>query len=146
MHPNALIVAQITIAMLCAAAAFGVVLSAMALRGKLPARHPHTAAFDIAHTDRAYQLASILASIGAMASLGYSNGAFAAFLGVAASFQIAEHWLIPRLRAAAEAKGEAPRLGVRTRLELVAAMALAMIFVNLGIPPLVTLANIYGLR
>jgi hypothetical protein len=144
MHPNAWPLLQLTLSMLFAAAAFGVVLSAMSIRGRLPVAHPHTPAFDIAHTDRSYQLASILASLGAMASLTYSAGVFAAFLGVAAAFQIAEHWLIPRLRAARE--DAIPIRGARARFELVQAMALALIFMNLGVPPLMTLANVYGLR
>ena len=146
MSSNAWTVLQITLALLCAAAGCGVILSAMLLRGKLPAAHPHTPAFDIAQTDRTYQLVSILASCGALATLTYSRGAFAGFLGVAVSFQIAEHWLVPRLRRVA-ADGEVSlRHGVRSRLELVGIAALALIFLNLSMPPLVTLANIYGLR
>ena len=38
-----------------------------------------------------------------------------------------------------------PCRGVRARMELIQAAALALIFINLGIPPLVILANIYGL-
>ncbi len=145
MHPNAWLVLQMAAAMLCAAAAFGVLLSAMMLRGRLPVDHPHSALYEITHSDRAYQLASILASAGAMASLLHSKGAFAGFLGVAISLQLAEHWLIPRMRAAVAAGADLPYRGVRTRMELVQAAALGLIFVNLGIPPLVTLANIYGL-
>jgi len=145
MHSNAWMVLQVATAMLCAAAAFGVVLSAMMTRGRLVTEGPEVAAFEIAQTDRAYQLASMLASVGAMASMLHNKGAFAAFLGVAVSFQVAEHWLIPRMKAAAAAGADLPHLGARARLELIQAAALALIFVNLGIPPLATLANIHGL-
>jgi len=148
-NANVWVILQMALAMLFAAAAFGVVLSAMMLRSRLPAGQPLAGAFDIAaleisHTERAYQLASILASAGAMASLLHAKGAFAAFVGVAVSFQLAEHWLIPRLKAAA-ADGGRHYIGVRARMEMIQAAALALIFVNLGVPPLVTLANIYGL-
>jgi hypothetical protein len=145
MHPNAWVVLQMAMAMLCAAAAFGVLLSAMMLRGRLPVDHPQSALFEVMQSDRAYQLASILASAGAMASLLHSKGAFAGFLSVAISLQLAELWLVPRMREAAAAGAEMPYRGVRTRMELIQAAALALIFVNLGLPPLVVLANIYGL-
>ena len=144
MHPNAWLVLQIAVAILCAAAAFGVLLSAMMLRGRLPA-DPQAMLYELAHTDRAYQLASIITSAGAMASLMHNKGAFAGFLGVAVSLQLAEHWLVPRMKAAAAAGAELPYRGVRTRMELVQAAALTLVFINLGIPPLVTLANVYGL-
>jgi hypothetical protein len=146
MSSNAWPVLQITLALLCASAGCGVILSAILLRAKLPVAHPHTPAFDIAQTDRTYQLVSILCSIGALSTLTYSTGAFAAFLSVALSFQIAEHWLIPRLRVVAPDGGVSLRHGVRTRLELIGIAAMALIFLNLSMPPLVTLANIYGLR
>ncbi len=145
MHPSAWIVTQMAMAMLCAAAAFGVLLSAMTMRGRLPVDHPQSAQFEILHSDRAYQLASILASAGAMASLMHNKGAFAGFLSVAISLQLAELWLIPRMREAAAAGLEIPYRGIRSRMELIQAAALALIFINLGLPPLVTLANIYGL-
>ena len=145
MHPNAWVVLQMATAMLCAAAAFGVLLSAMAMRVRLAVDHPQTALFEVMQSDRAYQLASILSSAGAMASLLHSKSAFAGFLGVAISLQMAEFWLIPRMKAAAAAGAEMPCRGVRARMELIQAAALALIFINLGIPPLVILANIYGL-
>lgn len=145
MHPSAWIVLQIAIAILCAASAFGVLLSAMMLRGRLPAHLPEALQYELAHSDRAYQLASIIASAGAMASMMHNKGAFAGFLGVAVSLQLAEHWLVPRMKAAVEMGADMPYRGVRTRMELVQTAALAMIFINLGIPPLVTLANVYGL-
>ncbi len=145
MHPNAWVVLQMATAMLCAAAAFGVLLSAMLMRGRLPAGHAQSALFEVMHSDRAYQLASILASAGAMASLMHNKGAFAGFLSVAISLQLAELWLIPRMREAVTAGLEMPYRGVRARMELVQTAALALIFINLGLPPLVILANVYGL-
>ncbi len=145
MHPNAWLVLQMATAMLCAAAALGVLLSTMMMRGRLPVDHPESALYEIMQSDRAYQLASILASAGAMASLLHNKGAFGGFLSVAVSLQLAEHWLLPRMRAAAAAGMETPYRGVRARMELIQAAALGLIFINLGIPPLVTLANIYGL-
>jgi len=145
MSPNAWAVLQIVTALLCAATAFGVMLTTMLVRGRLPVEHPQSPIFDIAHTDRTYQLASIIASIGAMASFQHSWGTFASFLGVAISFQIAEHFMLPRMREAASSGEELPYKGARDRLELLQTACLALIFFKLGMPPLITLANIYGL-
>lgn len=145
MSANAWTVLQIVIALLCAASAFGVVLTAMLVRGKLSVDNPQSAVFDVAHTDRVYLLASILASIGALSSFSHQWGVFASFVGVAVSFQIAEHWLLPKMRRAAEAGQALPMTGTRARLELLQAACLALIFFKLGMPPLITLANVYGL-
>jgi hypothetical protein len=145
MSGNAWLILQIMIALLAAASAFGVLLSAMLMRGRLAVDHPQSAVFDIAHTDRSYQIASIIASIGAMASYPHSTGAFASFIGVAVSFQIAEHWMLPRMQEAAVTGSDLPFRGVRARLELLQAACLALLFFKLGMPPLITLANVYGL-
>ena len=145
MSSSAWAVLQVVTALLCAATAFGVMLTTMLVRGRLPVDHPQSPIFDVAHTDRTYQLASIIASIGAMASFPHSWGTFASFLGVAISFQIAEHFMLPRMREAASSGEELPYKGARDRLELLQTACLALIFFKLGMPPLITLATIYGL-
>jgi hypothetical protein len=145
MAAASLTVIQITVSLLCAAAAFGVVLTTMLVRGKLPIANPETAIYDIAHTDRTYQLATILASIGALAAFPFSWGTFAAFIAVAVSFQIAESFMLPAMRIAAETGGEMPYKGTRARLELLQAAFLAVIFFKISMPPLLTLASIYGI-
>jgi hypothetical protein len=145
MHPNAWTVIQIVVALLCAASAFGVVLTAMLVRGKFPVAHAQAAAYDVAHTDRTYQLATILASIGAIAAFPFSIGTFAGFIAVAVSFQIAESFMLPAMRRAAEAGEDMPYLGTRSRLELLQAAFLAMIFFKTSMPPLLTLASVYGI-
>jgi hypothetical protein len=145
MSGNAWLILQIMISLLAAASAFGVLLSAMLMRGRLATDYPQSAVFDIAHTDRSYQIASIIASIGALASYQHSTGAFASFIGVAVSFQIAEHWMLPRMHEAAVTGSDMPFRGVRARLELLQVACLALLFFKLGMPPLITLANVYGL-
>ncbi len=145
MSSSAWAVLQIMTALLCAATAFGVMLTTTLVRGRLPVEHPQSPLFDIAHTDRTYQLASIIASIGAIASFKHNWGVFASFLGVAISFQLAEHFMLPRMRDAAIAGEALPFRGTRDRLELLQAACLALIFFKLGMPPLIMLANIYGL-
>jgi hypothetical protein len=138
-------VIQIVVSLLCAASAFGVVLTTILVRGKAPMTNPETALYDIAHTDRTYQLAAILASIGALAAFPYSWGTFAGFVAVAVSFQIAESFMLPAMRRAAETGGDMPYRGTRSRLELLQAAFLAMIFFKTSMPPLLTLASIYGI-
>jgi hypothetical protein len=138
-------VIQIVVSLLCAAAAFGVVLTTILVRGKAPTTSPEYALFDIAHTDRTYQLATILASIGALAAFPYSWGTFAGFIAVAVSFQIAESCMLPAMRKAAATGADMPYKGTRARLELLQAAFLAMIFFKTSMPPLLTLASIYGI-
>ncbi len=138
-------VLQIVVALLCAASAFGVVLTTMLVRGKFPVAHAQAAAYDIAHTDRTYQLVTIIASIGAIAAFSFSWGTFAGFIAVAVSFQIAESFMLPSMRQAAERGEPMPYRGTRSRLELLQAAFLAVIFFKTSMPPLLTLASIYGL-
>ncbi len=143
-------VIQIVVALLCAASAFGVVLTTMLVRGKFatshfPISHAQAAAYDIAHTDRTYQLVTIIASIGAIAAFPFSWGTFAGFIAVAVSFQIAESFMLPSMRKAAESGEPMPYRGTRSRLELLQAAFLAVIFFKTSMPPLLTLASIYGL-
>jgi hypothetical protein len=155
MSHNAISLLQILTGMLCSGAAFGVLLSMMLVRGNLKifayandglsqARHD-TALFDILYTDKTYLLTSILASIGALSSFQQNKGVFVMFVGIAISFQIAEHWLLPRMRQAAQQGLDIPMRGTRARFELLQATCLLFVFGNLTMPPLVTLVNIYGL-
>jgi hypothetical protein len=145
LNGNHFLVMQMLGAVLCAASAFGVLLTLMLVRGNTQAAGPEGAVYDIAFTDKTYLVASIIASIGALLSFRFSTGTFLAFLCVAISFQIAEHWLLPRLRAAAE-RGEAlPLTGIRARFELVQIACLSMVFFNISMPPMMTLARVYGL-
>jgi hypothetical protein len=144
MSPIAWSILQIIVAVLCAAAAFGVLLTTMLVRTNQRFADQQGAQFDVAYTERTYSLASIMASIGALASFQNSLGTFASFVGVAVSFQIAEHWLLPAMRAAAEAGESMPMVGVRSRFELLQAACLIVIFSQVSMPPLFTLARVYG--
>jgi hypothetical protein len=156
MSPNAISVLQVLTGMLCSAAAFGVLLAMMLVRGNLkslayarsdgPTQSSHeTVVFDIIYTDKTYLLTSILASIGALSSFQQNKGVFVMFLGIAISFQIAEHWLLPPMREAAQKGLDIPFKGTRARFELLQAGCLIFAFGNLTMPPLITLVNIYGL-
>jgi hypothetical protein len=145
MTASAWSVLQLITALLCAGMAFGVLLTTMFVRGKLPFDHPQSALFDLAYTDRTYQLASIIASIGAMAAISQGWGLFGSFVAVAVAFQVAEHLLLPRMRAALDQGVEIPLRGTRARFELLQTALLAVIFFKMGMPPLITLASIYGL-
>jgi hypothetical protein len=144
MSPAAWSILQIAVSVLCAAAAFGVLLSTMLVRTNQRFSSEQGAQFDVAYTERTYGLASILASIGALASFQHSLGTFASFVGVAISFQIAEHWLLPNMRAAADSGETMPMVGVRSRFELLQAACLIIIFSQVSMPPLFTLARVYG--
>jgi hypothetical protein len=136
---------QILVAMLAAAAGFGVLLSMILVRGQVQRIADGGVEADLAFTNKAYLLASIIASIGAVAAYPHSTGAFAMFLSIALTFQIADHWLIPRMRAAAQAGQELPHLNTRVRFEVLQAMALLAIFGVIAMPRMATLARYYGL-
>ncbi|MFM9975877.1 MAG: hypothetical protein ACKVON_15050 [Beijerinckiaceae bacterium] len=145
MSSHALSLLQIVTGMLCAGAAFGVLLTTMLVRGTLDRPGGLDARFDLVYTDRTYILASILASIGALASLWQNIGIFIVFVAVAGSFQIAEHWLLPRMRQAVAAGEALPMTGTRFRFEFLQAACLLLVFCILSMPPLITLARVYGL-
>ncbi len=128
-----------------ASASLGVLLTNMVARGGLAAGNADALRFDLTYTDRTYVLASVLCSIGAMAALKFSVATFGAFVMLALSLQIAEHWLLPRMRAAVDTGADIPHQGTRTRFELLLFLGLAFIFGNLSFPPLITLARVYGL-
>jgi hypothetical protein len=113
--------------------------------GEAPGRKSRDGNLRYAHTDRTYQLATILASIGALAAFPFSWGTFAGFIAVAVSFQIAENFMLPAMRRAAETGEEMPYKGTRSRLELLQAAFLAVIFFKTSMPPLLTLASVYGI-
>jgi hypothetical protein len=143
--PQAFSLLQILTGMLCAAAAFGALLTTMLVRGNARITEGLDARFDLAYTDRTYGLASILASIGALASLRQSLSLFILFAAVAVAFQIAEHWLLPRMQQALVAGEALPMMQTRARFELVQAACLLTAFCILAMPPLMTLARVYGL-
>jgi hypothetical protein len=152
MSTNAFSLFQILTGMLCSAAAFGVLLSMMLVRGNLRRAaggavrsEREIALFDMIYTDKTYLLASIMASIGALTSFKQNIGVFVMFVVVAVSFQIAEHWLLPRMRLAAQQGLEIPMTGTRARFELLQATCLLLVFGNLAMPPLITLVRIHGL-
>jgi hypothetical protein len=145
MAPHAFGLLQILTGMLCAAAAFGVLLTTMLVRGNARKIEGLDARFDLVYTDRTYVLASILASVGALASLRQNLSIFILFASVAISFQIAEHWLLPRMRRALVAGEALPMTRTRSRFELVQAACLFTAFCILAMPPLMTLARVYGL-
>jgi hypothetical protein len=156
MSPSTISLLQILIGMLCSGAAFGVLLSMMLVRGNLQrvsyAQSDGTlqssrdiALFDITYTDKTYLLTSIMASIGALASFKQNMGVFVMFLVIAISFQIAEHWMLPRMRQAAKEGLDMPMTGTRARFEFLQASCLLFVFGNLTMPPLVTLVRVHGL-
>jgi hypothetical protein len=156
MSSSSISLLQILTGMLCAGAAFGVLLSMMLVRGNLqhfafakpnilPQSSSDSALFDINYTDKTYLLTSILASIGALVSFKQNIGVFVMFVTIAVSFQIAEHWLLPRMRQAAQQGLDIPMKGTRARFELLQAACLLFVFINLTMPPLVTLVRIHGL-
>jgi hypothetical protein len=156
MSSNTASLFQIMSGMLCSAAAFGVLLSMMFVRGTVQraansasgsnARsESDIALFDLLYTDKTYLLASIMASIGALCSFKLNIGVFAMFVIVAVSFQIAEHWLLPKMRLAAQQGQALPMVDTRRRFEFLQAMCLLLVFGNLAMPPLLILVRIHGL-
>jgi hypothetical protein len=145
MTGNATSLALILIGMLCASAAFGVLLTTMLVRGNLLHLEGQGSAPDLIYTDKTYLLASIMTSIGAVVSLRHNVGVAISFVGVAVAFQIAEHWLLPQMRKAAQAGQSLPLISTRARFELFQAICLLLVFANLAMPPLITLVRVHGL-
>jgi hypothetical protein len=136
---------QIVTVMLCTAVAFGILLSTMLVRGRLHAIGKEGPLHDLAFTEKAYVAAAMFCAAGAIAAINMSWGSFALSLGVAASLQLADHILLPRMRAAQAAGEPLPHAGARARVELLAAACLMIIFWKTAVPPLVTLALTYGI-
>ncbi len=136
---------QIVTVMLCTAVAFGILLSTMLVRGRLHAIGNEGPLHDLAFTEKAYLAAAVFCAAGAIAAINMSWGSFAMFLAIAISLQIADHMLLPRMRAA-QASGEPlPHTATRARFEILAAACLIVIFWKTAVPPLVTLAVTYGI-
>jgi hypothetical protein len=136
---------QIVTVLLCTAVAFGILLSTMLVRGRLHAIGSEGPLHDLAFTEKAYVAAAVFCAVGAIAAINMSWGSFALFLSVAGSLQLADHILLPRMRAG-QAEGRAmPLTGARFRFEFLAAMCLMVIFWKTAVPPLVTLALTYGI-
>jgi hypothetical protein len=139
------VIFQLVTIMLCTAVALGLLLSVMLVRGRLHALGREGLLHDLAFTERAYVAAATFCAVGAIAAINASWGSFALFLGIAASLQIADHSLLPRMRAAqAEGRGTA-HAGTRIRFEILAASCLFLLFWKTAVPPLLTLALTYGI-
>jgi hypothetical protein len=140
-----IVIVQIVTVLLCTAVAFGLLLSTMLVRGKLHAIGSEGPLHDIAFTEKAYVAASLFCGVGCLASLGLSWGTFAVFMSVGAAFMIADQYLVPRMRQAISAGRPVPLTGARARFELMAATSLFLVFWKTAVPPLVTLAMVYGI-
>jgi hypothetical protein len=136
---------QIMTVMLCAAAAFGVLLSTMLVRGRLHQIGAEGPLHDLAFSEKAYVAASVLCGVGAIAAVNFSWGSFAILLFVTIAFMIADQLLVPRMRRAIAEARPVPHTGARARFELLAAACLFMVFWKTAAPPLVMLARVYGL-
>jgi hypothetical protein len=139
-----IIILQIVGVMLCTAVALGLLLSTMLVRGRLHSIGAEGPLHDIAFTEKTYVAASVFCAVGAIAAINLSWGTFALFLSVAASLHVADQILVPPMRAAAAAGRAPPHTGTRARFELLAAACLFFIFWKTALPPLITLAQTYG--
>jgi hypothetical protein len=136
---------QLVTIMLCTAVAFGLLLSTIMVRGRLHAVGSEGPLHDIAFSEKVYVAAATFCAIGAVASIQVSWGTFALFLGVAASLHLADLKLLAPMRDAHIAGQPVPYTGTRARLELLAGSCLFFIFWKTAVPPLITLALIYGI-
>jgi hypothetical protein len=114
-------------------------------RGRLHQISAEAPLHDLAFTEKAYVAASLFCAVGAIAAINLSWGSFALFLSVAASLNIADQIMTPRMREAAVAGEAIPYIGTRQRFELLAAISLMFIFWRTAVPPLATLAQTYGI-
>jgi hypothetical protein len=136
---------QVVVGAMCAAATFGMILTLIAARGKLIGAGDTGIVYDIAFTDRIYLIGSVLVSLGAIAVTPDRFGVFATLVGAAISLQIAEHFLLPRMKQAADAGQPVPFRGTRRRFELMIAITLMLVFTSLTLPPLQFIAARFGL-
>ncbi len=136
---------QLVSVMMCAAVAFGLLISTMLVRGKLHKVGQEGPLHDIAFTESAYVAAATMCALAAIASINISWGTFALCLSIAVSLMIADTILVPRMREAIAASREVPYTGTRLRFEVLAAASLFFVFWKTAVPPLLTLAQIYGL-
>jgi hypothetical protein len=146
MHSGQVVaIVQIISVMMCAAVAFGILLSIMLVRGKLHQVGTEGPLHDLAFTEKAYVAASTLCGMGAIAAIGVGWGTFVSFLTVAGSFMVADQMLVPPMRKAIAEGRPMPHAGTRARFELLAAVCLFVVFWKTAAPPLVMLARIYGI-
>jgi hypothetical protein len=136
---------QMTLVMMCAATAFGILLANMLVRGRLHGPRGDSALNDLAFTEKSYAAVSIILSVAAFAAISFSWGSFALFVSVAIALQIAEHWMLPSMRRAAESGTDLPYVATRLRFEVLLATCLMVAFWKTAMPPLMTLARVYGL-
>jgi hypothetical protein len=133
-----------TLATLATAAALGVTIGIMALRRAVVRfALPEGRQVDIAQTEQGYLLASALASIAAFAAFRIDFMVFGVLLVVAAAFLMAEHVILPRLKEAAE-RGQPSARDVRGSFETIQSLTLLCAFLMLTLPPLATLARVWG--
>jgi hypothetical protein len=135
----------ITLATLATAAALGVTLGVQIFRRAVRRfALPEGRLVDLAQTEQGYLLASALSSLAAFAAFRIDGVVFGVLLTVAASFLMAEHVILPRMREAAEAGGDAGR-DVRGTFEAIQSLTLLLAFFLLTLPPLATLARVWGI-
>jgi hypothetical protein len=140
-----IVIVQLVTVMLCTSVAFGLLLSVMLVRGRLHALGGEGPLHDLAFTEKAYVAAASFCAVGAIAAINMSWGSFAMFLAIAVSLQMADNFLLPKMRAAeAECPADA-HSGTRLRFEVLAAGCLFFLFWKTAVPPLVTLALTYGI-
>lgn len=129
----------------CAACGFGFLIALRLMRPAFAGQPAEGIRSDLAASDAAYLAIATLASVGALISVQTSLAIFIGFVCVAAAFLIAENFLLPRMKAAAEAGLAIPMLGTRNRFELLQGLLLMVLFSQISMPPLVTLARVYGI-
>jgi hypothetical protein len=133
-----------SIATLACAAAIGVTIGVSTLRRAM-AGHALAGGrvLDLDQTERGYLLASALASVAAFAAFRVDYGVFLLLVACSAAFLMAEHVILPRLKRGAEA-GLPPKRDLRNTFEMAQALLLLMAFFLLTLPPLATLARVWG--
>jgi hypothetical protein len=133
-----------SLATLACAAAIGVTLGVTTMRRAL-GRHALADGrlADLDQTDQGYLLASALASVAAFAAFRVDYSVFLLLVSCSAIFLMAEHVILPRLKRDAEA-GLPPARDFRTTFEMAQALLLLLAFFMLTLPPLSTLARVWG--
>jgi hypothetical protein len=136
---------QLVTIMLCTAVAFGLLLAAIMVRGSLQTLGGEGPAQDIAFTERVYVAAATFCAVGAVAAINISWGTFALFLAIAGSLHLADQKLLSAMREHREPGTPSRHNAIRARFEILAATCLFFIFWKTAVPPLLTLAVIYGI-
>jgi hypothetical protein len=136
-----IMIALIAMALLCTAAALGAVLVSWAMRRSRLLRSRTMHRHSIAMSRQVYLLASLLCSVGALLAFPVSWSIFLVLAGSAGSFLLAEHLLLPRLAD----RERTDLAGARSRFEMIQVVLLTVAFINQAVPPLVRLAQVYGI-